>query len=262
MYPSIVIILPLRERRSQAAKMIEWARFSPSQSKLAHVLTDAGRPLCRYGVEGAPLVELHEAERRCKPCEEEALRAYGEVVATESTMQPTMGLPLANDPRRIVGVTYRNVGQLHPTVPRDPFEVDPNKVDRGLQGHATTQDKLAAFLRGHGFGPLSPHSDDPDFDIAWQHDRILHVAEIKSTTPENEEKQLRLGLGQVLRYRHVLMTEGRRVVAVLVPERKPTDEGWVTLCLDLGVRLVWPETFEKLLAANALKVNLPRSSDG
>lgn len=43
------------------------------------------------------------------------------------------------------------------------------------------------------------------------------VAEVKSTTNENEEKQLRLGLGQVLRYHHV-SNQSRKTRAVLVAE--------------------------------------------
>ena len=41
----------------------------------------------------------------------------------------------------------------------------------------------------------------PNFDLAWQKDRTVFVAEVKSITAENEEHQLRLGLGQVLQYR-------------------------------------------------------------
>ena len=50
------------------------------------------------------------------------------------------------------------------------------------------------------------------------------MAEIKSITADNEEEQLRLGLGQVLRYRQRLLALGHEcVVAVLVPERQPHD---------------------------------------
>jgi hypothetical protein len=65
------------------------------------------------------------------------------------------------------------------------------------------------------------------------------VAEVKSITAENEEQQLRLGLGQVLRYRQRLAALGHdRVVAVLVPERQPRDPSWRELCQDLGVVLL------------------------
>jgi hypothetical protein len=44
----------------------------------------------------------------------------------------------------------------------------------------------------------------PSFDLGWVHDDCLFVAEVKSVTPANEERQLRLGLGQLLRYRWML----------------------------------------------------------
>ena len=74
----------------------------------------------------------------------------------------------------------------------------------------------------------------------------VFVAEIKSITDDNEEEQLRLGLGQVLRYRHHLGKLGhQRVVALLVPERTPRDESWNDLCRDLGVILLSEATLRR-----------------
>jgi hypothetical protein len=67
--------------------------------------------------------------------------------------------------------------------------------------------------------PRSPGVTDPKFDLAWEHEDVLFVAEVKSTTAENEERQLRLGLGQVLRYCSILARRGQAVTGVLVPER-------------------------------------------
>jgi DDE superfamily endonuclease len=79
----------------------------------------------------------------------------------------------------------------------------------------------------------------PNFDLAWQKNGTVFVAEVKSITVENEEQQLRLGLGQVLRYRQRLAALGYDpVVAVLVPERQPCDPSWRELCQDLGVVLL------------------------
>jgi hypothetical protein len=80
----------------------------------------------------------------------------------------------------------------------------------------------------------------------------LHVAEVKSITTANEEKQLRLGLGQVLRYRHLLSYGGRRVVACLVAERQPTDASWTALCTELGITLMWPGAFRLAKPARPL----------
>ena len=59
------------------------------------------------------------------------------------------------------------------------------------------------------------------------------MAEVKSTTQSNEEKQLRLGLGQVLRYRQLLAGGSVDVRAVLAVKKTPSDPGWLGLCSDL-----------------------------
>jgi hypothetical protein len=62
---------------------------------------------------------------------------------------------------------------------------------------------------------------------------VLYVAEVKSLTLKNEEKQLRRGLGQVLLYWHVL-GQAANVVPVLAAEREPTDASWPDLCDVVG----------------------------
>jgi len=129
---------------------------------------------------------------------------------------------------------------------RQPFDVDPDHIDRGVQGHKRTQNAMARYIESLGLVPLSAGASDPLFDLAWMRDDQLYVAEVKSLTSENEERQLRLGLGQVLRYRHLLEQKGWTVVPVLVVEREPTDPSWPTLCSSLGVSLLW---FERIPAA-------------
>lgn len=145
------------------------------------------------------------------------------------------------------GRRYIPVGTVTAGAPRDPFPMDPDVIDRGNQGHASTQDALAAFLRENGIEPRSPIVGEPRVDLGWIHDARLWIAEVKSTTDSNEESQLRLGLGQVLRYRHELATKMRQeVVAVLAAEREPADESWLALCDSLGVILVSPSSFHRL----------------
>ncbi|MDA8264227.1 MAG: hypothetical protein M0T79_02545, partial [Actinomycetota bacterium] len=96
--------------------------------------------------------------------------------------------------------------------------MDPAIVERGLKGHRKTQNAVADWLAEHGTVPLSPKRDDPDWDVAWRINDVFYVAEVKSITVDNEERQLRLGLGQVLRYRHEV---GGNAVAVLIAEREP-----------------------------------------
>ncbi len=146
-----------------------------------------------------------------------------------------------------IGQPYVPVGTLPPSKRSDPFERDPDKIDRGNQAHADTQDELASFLQAHGIEPLRTDPTVPDFDLAWEHGDTLFVAEVKSTTDENQEKQLRLGLGQVPRYRHLLQTIRPRVVGVLVAERAPQDETWLEACSQVGVKLVWRGAFDSLV---------------
>jgi hypothetical protein len=105
---------------------------------------------------------------------------------------------------------------------------------------------LAAFVRKMGYHPRSPRAGEPGFDLAWEGGGGVFVAEVKSLSTKNEEKQLRLGLGQVLRYRDILSGPGTNVTAALVVERQPGDPTWVLLCRSLGVLLVWPDNFDEL----------------
>lgn len=155
------------------------------------------------------------------------------------------GPPPAGGPDRPIGAGYRPADETGQIAAPEPFAVDPNVVDRGRRGHAITQNALASFVEGLGYQPLSPVGEI-DYDLAWQADDVLYVAEVKSLTDANESKQLRLGLGQVLDYQDGLSAGNRRVRGVLAVERKPTDDRWVQLCARLGVVLVWPNAFEAL----------------
>lgn len=74
--------------------------------------------------------------------------------------------------------------------------------------------------------------------------RYGFVAEVKSLTKDNEVRQLRLGLGQVLSYKHLLNWPGVKTVKpVLAVERRPTEKYWEALCNEHGVILTWPEEF-------------------
>lgn len=100
----------------------------------------------------------------------------------------------------------------------------------------------------YGLRPRSHRPGEPNFDLAWSSDGKIFVFEVKSITSKNEEEQLRLGLGQVLRYRHVLSLryQDQEVVPVLAAEREPSDSTWSDLCVQCGVRLVWPSTMVSL----------------
>lgn len=145
-----------------------------------------------------------------------------------------------------VGVRWRR-----PTVTESPercrqVEVDLEAVERGLHGHVNTEAVVAAALAAHGIESLSPAPGDPNFDIAWRADGTLFIAEVKSLTETNEERQLRLGLGQVLRYRSQLSRQTRlEVRALLIPERPPSDLSWEAVCASVDVTLIPGTEFSK-----------------
>nr|WP_281719639.1 hypothetical protein [Nitrosomonas nitrosa] len=139
------------------------------------------------------------------------------------------------------GNDYREARAPASVRPGAARSTDPALLERALAGHAATQNELARALREAGLRPLSPGIDEPEFDLAWSGGEFMYVAEIKSIRDQNEESQLRLGLGQVLRYRHQLTTMWRRPVrAVIAIERAPCDQTWIAMCAELGVQLVWP----------------------
>lgn len=171
--------------------------------------------------------------------------AFPRLLPTE--LHPDEDLAEIGDPTTAIGTEYRPAAELTAVGVRDPFSIDPALVERGLRGHNQAQNALADHLLEKGIQPRSPRSTDPNFDLAWSENGIVWVAEVKSLTAKNEEKQLRLGLGQVLRYRHQLAGRNAgEVRGVLLAEREPTDPGWNQLCRTLGVELVWPGTLDKL----------------
>jgi hypothetical protein len=147
---------------------------------------------------------------------------------------------------RTIGMPYRPADESVLVASRDPFEIDPEKVDRANRAHATIQNALAQYLREKGIEPRSPGPEDPDADLIWESGGLVFVAEVKSTTPVNEERQLRLALGQVLRYRHVLTSAGYPACAVIAAERQPAIS-WQELCTTLHVLLVWQEALDRIV---------------
>ncbi|MEW2378828.1 hypothetical protein AB0883_22385 [Micromonospora sp. NPDC047812] len=75
-------------------------------------------------------------------------------------------------------------------------------------------------------------------DLAWRDaDGQQFIAEVKSVVGDNEIAQLRLGLGQVLEYRHRLAARGIVATAVLVVSTC-ADPAWPAICGDSHVILL------------------------
>ena len=145
-----------------------------------------------------------------------------------------------------IGRTFTEDNEEAAPRPAAPGQPDPDLVERGNRAHKRTRNGLAAHLKSLGIQPLDPAPSDPPFDLAWWKEDVLYVAEIKSLTKENEQHQLRLGLGQILQYCHLLRSRAEHVIPVLAPELKPRDPEWGHLCKALNVRLAFPPDFEAL----------------
>jgi hypothetical protein len=113
-----------------------------------------------------------------------------------------------------------------------------NTLERAVRSHALIQNTVATAAAAAGLEPWSPSAAGPAFDIAVSSDdgRVF-VVEVKSATPENLELQLRLGLGQVLRYAYQLRSHAQVVIPAIAIELTP-DQSWVELLTALGVGLL------------------------
>lgn len=125
---------------------------------------------------------------------------------------------------------------------------DPDSYGRGLMAHNKTQNKIASIVLCLGWAARSPKLDEPEYDIAWKINETLYVCEVKSLTDKNEEKQLRLAIGQVIRYRQKLNSVGHEPVrAVIATEKVPNDKSWFDLCEQENIILISPsDATEKL----------------
>jgi len=145
-------------------------------------------------------------------------------------------------PTAIGGGPYRRVDEQPGIEPSDPFERDPQILERSLASHNSLQNALADSASDRGYEPLSPLALDPEFDLAWRlPNGTLSLVEVKSATASNLEGQLRIGLGQLLRYGETLRARGETVCHILAVELKPTDQTWLDLFARLEIRLVTPE---------------------
>ena len=112
--------------------------------------------------------------------------------------------------------------------------------------HRMLQNTLANLLTAAGFRPLSPSSDTPPFDLAYNAGTTTVVVEVKSLTDDNEAHQLRTGLGQLLYYTELLRPDVREIQAVLFVERAPSETIWTDVCGRARVLLAWPNSLNRV----------------
>lgn len=134
------------------------------------------------------------------------------------------------------------------------LELDLNAHERALRSHSRIQNRIAELLPALGLDPRSPTANEPQYDLlGWSASRLVLI-EVKSLPDRAEEQQLRLGLGQVLRYRHQLEVHAQRAVqALLAVERPPNDASWRAVIEGQGVALVAADRDLRRRLARALR---------
>ena len=98
----------------------------------------------------------------------DAIPQLASVRARAAITAPHPDTPAPIVPDETLGAEYRHVDPDQRTDARDPFTVDPDVVDRGLAGHAATQEALAESVLAAGLLPRSPQPGEPVYDLAWQ----------------------------------------------------------------------------------------------
>ena len=152
-------------------------------------------------------------------------------------------------------IVTRPIGETRPAVERpvgeesqsDVWLYDPTERDRATRVHRSLENWLMAKLREMAIEPLDP-AGEPYFDLAWRIGPVLHVCEVKSSS-NDEVHQLRLGLGQIIQYRHLLSRTSARipVIASILIEGAPADLRWVEICALQNVLLFWPGRWDEVL---------------
>ena len=116
-------------------------------------------------------------------------------------------------------------------------EFDADAYRAGVAEHDRLCRRLIGELASAGLRAGAGLSGVP-VDLAWRGvDGRQYIAEVKSVVPGNASEQLRLGLGQVLEYRHRLAVLGMTAAAVLVATEAP-DPLWLGVCADASVLLL------------------------
>ncbi len=149
-----------------------------------------------------------------------------------------------------VGVPFRSPGRRSSSkgsTSAGLATVDLDELDRRTAEHHDLVDEVAERVHAQDRSPISPARIDCLFDVGWERGSTFHVVEVKTLSVGSETQQMRLGLGQVLDYRHTLRDFYPRVVAHLVLSDRPSDPRMVDVCEEQRVRVSWPPHFDGLL---------------
>ncbi|WP_445284736.1 hypothetical protein [Streptomyces sp. DSM 118148] len=205
-------------RRNYSGTLVA-AEHERQQGHHVHVVDGDGFGDLIHGF-SAPCLELRRSPRGGGPVVVPAHAAYG-----------VLGAPLQP----------RNSGRHQAT----ELTLDLSSLDEGTAAHESTVEALIRHLAGRGVEVHSYARNSPRFDAGWAIGQDIFIAEVKSLTGTTQDQQIRLGIGQVLDYAHQLRltVSGRSIRPVLVLEKVPADDRWISLAQEVGIQLTWAPAF-------------------
>ena len=178
-------------------------------------------------------------------------RALQVETGSRGTLERLHGVYVVRDsaPDGGFGVPYHRAAANELAAAELPtHQVDLTELDRATKRHMDLQDRLADMLRGLGVEPRSPASWQPQFDLAFEYAGKRFVIEIKSGDPVSAQ-QVRLGVGQVLEYGHLLRDiDSQDVRAVLLIEAEPPHP-WRALGAAIGIQFLQADQLENSLSS-------------
>jgi len=145
-----------------------------------------------------------------------------------------------------IGMPYRSKAGGVNTAPT-PLLRNWDALDEATREHQRMERYLADFAGTHGSMPRSATDGEPLYDLAWERNGTIVVAEVKSTTPTNHRQQVRLGVGQVIEYSALLeASTGLIVHRVLLISDDPTPDD-LLLADAAGVLIIGPQDLDELI---------------
>jgi hypothetical protein len=121
------------------------------------------------------------------------------------------------------------------------------KRNLAFNSHKEMEAELAKILLEAN---IEPHqvSAGPNVDICWKSPTGLNILEVKSLNKNNEDHQLRTGIGQLAEYRNRFKKLGEAIdQCYLCVTDIPKKNLWNEVLNDVGIKLITPENVHEII---------------
>jgi hypothetical protein len=153
-------------------------------------------------------------------------------------LQESAALRGQAEARARFGVPYRSPPQRGAERRPVELQIDLADLDRRTNAHTALQEALVAELVNRGLGCRSPAGAEPQYDLAFDHQSRVWVVELKTLGEAHHAQQFRLGLGQLLEYRHRMSELLDEEVGAALLMESLADERWAAIADSAGVSLL------------------------